>query len=189
MKAQTVTNTAPDSLNIQTQSITNKQGKVFSPRDVRELHSLGYSNKQIVDFEVIEQPKTASKKLVSTSPDLKNALVYVTDFLGNGKTGLPADVISLKKNSLKFRFGGKDFAYSGHFSVLLTTPRKHKNPFAGLSSPEMVKLLTLENFLKGQSNETVLLPNAKIWEKSDNFIDAEALGIEWIHSGSYSISN
>jgi hypothetical protein len=72
---------------------------------------------------------------------------------------------------------------------LLTTPRKHKNPYFGLGSPETAKLLTLEDFFKGESDGTMLLSNATIWEKSDGFIDAEALGKEWIHSGNYTVTN
>ena len=124
-----------------------------------------------------------------TPPDLKNALVYVDNFLGGGKTGFPADVISIKKGALKFRFGGKDFDYSGNFSILLTTPRKHKNPYLGFGTPETAKLLTLGDFFKGETDGTMILQDATIWEKSDGFIDAVAGDKEWILSGDYTISN
>lgn len=124
-----------------------------------------------------------------TPPELTNAIVYVDHFLGSGKTALVADVISIKHDALKFRINGTDFDYSGHFSILLTTPRKHKNPYFGLGSPETAKFLTLEDFFKDQSDGTMILPNATIWEKSDGFIVAVALDKEWIHSGGYTITN
>jgi hypothetical protein len=137
----------------------------------------------ILSWQIIAQTVT------DTPSDLKNALVYVDNFLGGGKTGFPADVISIKKGALKFRFGGKDFDYSGNFSILLTTPRQHKNPHFGFGKPETTKLLTLGDFFKGETDGTMILQNATIWEKSDGFIDAEALGKEWIHSGNYTITN
>ena len=122
-------------------------------------------------------------------PELTNAFIYVDHFLGSGKTALVADVISIKHDALKFRINGNDFDYSGHFSILLTTPRKHKNPYFGLGSPETAKYLTLEDFFKDQADSTMILPNATIWEKSDGFIVAVALDKEWIHSGNYTITN
>jgi hypothetical protein len=137
------------------------------------------------------QQEQQAKQLAAnpTPPELKNALIYVDNFLGGGKTGFPADVISIKKGVLKFRFGGKDFDYSGNFSIMLTKPRQHKNPYFGLGTPEKAKLLTLGGFFKGEPDETMLLPNATIWEKSDGFIVAVALEKEWIHSGNYTITN
>jgi hypothetical protein len=122
-------------------------------------------------------------------PGLTNVIIYVDHFLGSGKTALAGDVISMKRDALKFRINGNEFDYSGNYSILLITPRKHKNPYFGLGSPETAKFLTLEDFFKGESDNTMLLPNATIWEKSDGFIDAEALGKEWIHSGNYTITN
>jgi hypothetical protein len=123
-----------------------------------------------------------------TPPELTNAFIYVDHFLGSGKTALVADVISIKHDALKFRINGNDFDYSGHFSILLTTPRKHTNPYFGLGSPETAKFLTLEDFFKDQSDGTMILPNATIWEKSDGFIVAVAADKEWIHSGNYTIT-
>ena len=122
-------------------------------------------------------------------PGLTNVLIYVEHFLGSGKTALVADVISLKHDALKFRINGNDFDYSGHFSILLITPRKHTNPYFGLGSPETAKFLTLEDFFKDQSDGTMILPNATIWEKADGFIVAVAADKEWIHSGNYTITN
>lgn len=124
-------------------------------------------------------------------PGLTNVIIYVDHFLGSGKTALVADIISLKHDSLKFRINGNDFDYSGHFSILLNTPRAHKNPYFGLGSPATAKFLTLEDFFKDQNQKdgTMILANATIWEKSDGFIVAVAIGKEWIHSGSYTITN
>jgi len=122
-------------------------------------------------------------------PGMTNVMIFVDSFMGSGKTGFPADVISFKKGALKFRFGGKDFDYSGNFSILLPTPRKHKNPYFGLGAPETVKLLILGDFFKGEADGTMPLPNATIWEKSDGYIVATALDKEWIQSGSYTIQN
>lgn len=122
-------------------------------------------------------------------PGLTNVLIYVDHFLGSGKTALAGDVISMKRDALKFRINGNEFDYSGHYSILVLTPRKHKTPYFGLGSTETAKLLTLEDFFKDQSEATMLLPNATIWEKSDGYIVAEALGKEWIHSGNYTITN
>lgn len=120
-------------------------------------------------------------------PELKNAIIYIEHFLGSGKTALVVDVISIKRDALKFRFGDNDYDYSGHFSILLTTPRQHKKPYFGLGTPETAKILTLQGFFKGKPDETVVLPDATIWEKSEGFIVAVSIEKEWIHSGNYTI--
>ena len=168
------------------QPITNKEGHVISAQDVADLKSQGWTDEEIANAQIAQ---TNQVTLSPTPPDLKNALVYVDNFLGGGKTGFPADVISIKKGALKFRFGGKDFDYSGNFSILLTTPRQHKNPYFGFGKPETAKLLTLGDFFKGEADGTMILQDATIWEKSDGFIDAEAFSKEWILSGDYTISN
>jgi len=122
-------------------------------------------------------------------PGMTNVIIYVDSFLGSGKTALVGDVISLKHDALKFRINGNDFDYSGHFSILLTTPRQHKNPYFGFGSPETVKLLILEDFFKGEADGTMPLPNATIWEKSDGYVVATGAGKEWIHSGTYTIQD
>ena len=122
-------------------------------------------------------------------PGLTNVLIYVDHFLGSGKTALVGDVISIKHDALKFRINGNDFDYSGHFSILIITPRKHTNPYFGLGSPEKAKLLTLDDFFKDQSDATMIVTDATIWEKSDGYIVAVAAGKEWIHSGNYTITN
>jgi hypothetical protein len=184
--AQTVTNSPAPPSPARPQAITNKEGQIIAPEDVAWLKKQGYTDEQIAQMAIV---KTNQVPLSPTPPDLKNAMVFVDNFLGGGKTGFPVDVIGIKKGALKFRFGGKDFDYSGNFSVLLTTPRKHKNPYLGFGKPETAKLLTLGDFFKGETDGTMILQDATIWEKSDGFIDAEAFGKEWILSGNYSISN
>lgn len=181
IEAQTVTN-AP----AQSKAITNKEGHVIPSQDVAFLKSQGWTDEEIANAQIVQ---TNQVTLSPTPPELKNALVYVDNFLGGGKTGFPADVISIKKGALKFRFGGKDFDYSGNFSILLPKPRQHKNPYFGFGTPETAKLLTLGDFFKDKTDGTMILPNATIWEKSDGFIDAVAGDKEWIHSGSYTITN
>ena len=201
LKAQTVTNQTrfsqadlaylksngidPNTVTIVT-PLTNKVGTVISPEDFHELKSQGYTEEEMANLKPIPPQQHA---LPPTPPDLKNALIYVDSFLGSGETGFPADVISFKKGMLKFRSGEKDFDYSGNFSILLTTPRKHRNPYLGLGAPEVVKLLILEDFFKGIADGAAPLQNATIWEKSDGYIVAEAAGKEWIHSGTYTIQN
>jgi hypothetical protein len=106
-------------------------------------------------------------------------------FLGMTNAMLPADVISIKTESLKFRINGQDYNYSGHYTVTLNTPRQHKNPYFGFGTPETAKVLILENW----NGDMLPLQNATIWEKSSGFIDAVALGKEWIYSGTYTIQN
>jgi hypothetical protein len=124
-----------------------------------------------------------------TPSELKGAVIYVENFLGNQNMMLVADVISVKHGALKFRLGQTDYDYSGNFSIYLKTPRQHKSPYFGLGSPETAKLIILDNFFKGNGDGQALLPNATIWEKSDGFIVAVSMGREWIHSGNYTITN
>ena len=122
-------------------------------------------------------------------PGLTNVLIYVDHFLGSGKSAIVGDIISMKHDALKFSTNGHEFDYSGHYSILVPTPRKHNAPYFGFGSTEKAKFLTLEDFFKDQSDPNMILPNATIWEKSDGYIVAEAAGKEWIHSGNYTISN
>ena len=178
---------------IPVKAITNREGRVIPPEDIPFLKAQGYTDEEIQNLQPIGtvngQPQTKQATLSPTPPDLKNAIIYVDSFLGSGKTGFPADVMSIKKGTLKFRIGGKDFDYSGNFSILLTTPRQHKNPYFGLGKPETVKLLILEDFFKGEADGTMPLPNATIWEKSEGYIVATGADKEWIHSGTYTIQN
>jgi hypothetical protein len=137
---------------------------------------------------VLARPFSVHSQL-STPPELRNAVIHLDHFLGGGKTVIVADVISIKKGALKFRLGGSDYDYSGNYSILLTTPREHKNPYFGLGAPEKAKLLILDDFFKSNQDQAMLLPNATIWEKRDGFVVAVALEKEWIHSGTYTITN
>jgi hypothetical protein len=91
----------------------------------------------------------------------------------------------MKPQSLKFRINGQDYDYSGNYTVMLNTPRQHKNPYFGLSSPETAKVVILEDF----GGNMWPLQNATIWEKKVNYIDVVALDKEWIYSGTYTIQN
>jgi hypothetical protein len=167
---------------IDIQSITNKEGHIFSAEDVAYLKSQGLTDEQIAELKSVQ-----TNQVVSSSSS--TALIYVDNFLGRGKTGFPADIISIKKGALKFKFGQQNFDYSGNFAVLFNTPRHHKNPSFGFGKPETAKFLSLGDFFKDQPDGSVILPDATIWEKSDGFVDAEALGKEWIFSGNYTITN
>ena len=118
-----------------------------------------------------------------TPSDLKGAIIYMDVFLGMTNQALPGDIISMRSQALKFRLMGKDYDYSGNYTVILNTPRQHRNPYFGFGSPERANILVLEDV----GGQTFPLPNATIWEKEANFIDAVSCGKEWIYSGTYSI--
>ena len=165
-------------------SITNSDGQVLTPKDVAYLRSLGYSDEDISKSKGGDsQPSKVT--LSPTPPDLKNAIVSMNNFLGMTNAMLPADVISMKSDALKFRINNQDYDYSGHYTVLLAIPRLHKSPYFGLGSPDKAKFVSLEDF----DSDGILLPDATIWEKSNGFIDVEAMGKEWIYSGTYTIQN
>jgi hypothetical protein len=128
-----------------------------------------------------------------TPTDLKGAMIFLDNFIGNPNTTLVADVISMKHGEIKFRIGEKDYDCSGNYSVYLKTPRHHTNPYLGLGSPETAKLVILDNFWKSnadvQLSGQMILSKATIWEKSDGFIVAVAMDHEWILSGNYTIQN
>jgi hypothetical protein len=179
IEAQTVTNTPASA-----QAITNKEGYVISPEAVAYYHSQGWSDAEIANAQVA-QTQTNQVTLSPTPPDLKNAYIWMDNFIGMTNANLMADVIGMKAETLKFRLYGKDYDYSGHYTVVLNTPRKHANPYFGLGSPETAKILILENV----GGDTFPLQNATIWEKKSNFIDAVAMDKEWIYSGTYTIQN
>jgi hypothetical protein len=145
----------------------------LSPEDIEFLKSKGID------------PSTASYATPEQMSPLNGAMVCLDSFMGETNTTIAADVISMKPEVLKFRLFGKDFNYSGHYTVMLNTPRQHKNPFFGLSSPETANLVILENV----GGDSWPLQNATIWEKSKGFIVVTALNKEWIHSGTYTIQN
>ena len=120
---------------------------------------------------------------------LSSAVIYLDHFMGSGKTTLSGAVITMKRDVLKFRIGANEYDYSGNYSIFLKTPRQHQNPYFGFGTPETAKLLTLQDFFKGNADGTVILQNVTIWEKSEGFIDVVVGNKEWIHSGNYTISN
>jgi hypothetical protein len=187
LQSQTVTNTSFNSPTVlasaPAQAITNRAGQVIPPEDLNYFRKLGYTDAEISTSYRPPQPQQAT--LSPTPPELKNAIVYMDSFLGMTNTMLPADVISMKPASLKFRINGQDYDYSGNYTVMLNTPRQHKNPYFGFGSPETAKLVILEDF----GGEMWPLQNATIWEKKVNYIDVVALDKEWIYSGTYTIQN
>ncbi len=185
--AQTVTNPPSGSLTAlapaQAQVMTNKQGQVIPPADLDYFRKQGYTDAEIQQsYQPAQQQKTA---LSPTPPDLKNAYVWMDNFIGMTNANIMADIISMKADTLKFRLYDKDYDYSGHYTVMLNTPRKHANPYFGLGSPETAKILILENV----GGDAFPLQNATIWEKKPNFIDAVTTDKEWIYSGTYTIQN
>ncbi len=113
-----------------------------------------------------------------------HGIAFMDSFLGTTNFCVPSDnVISMKTDALKFQINGTTYDYSGHYAVMLTTPRKHRNPSFGFGTPDKAKLIIIDDF----GGETMPLPDATIWEKSKGFIDVEALGKEWIYSGTYTI--
>jgi hypothetical protein len=159
------------------QTVTNRNN--WSPEEIKALQAAG------LDPRYCTPAPTNQAVLNLTPPDLKNAIVCMDSFLGSANAMLPADVISMKAQALKFRFMGTDYDYVGNYTVVLNTPRKHKNPYLGFGSPDTAKILILEDFGGG----AMPLQNATIWEKKTDFVDAEAEGKEWIYSGTYTIQN
>ena len=158
--------------------VTDSQGHEILPEDAKWLKSQGIdpSTVTLVDTNLQAQQQAA---LSPTPADLKNAIVYIDSFLGMTNAMLPADVISMKPESLKFRINGQDYDYSGHYTVTLNTPRQHKTPYFGFGSTETAKILILEDW----GGNALPLQNATIWEKSKGFIDAVAMDKEWILLG------
>jgi hypothetical protein len=152
----------------------------LSQQDIDFLRSKG------IDPSTAEYVDAGSENQKPTTPsDLKDAVLWMDTFMGMTNAMLPADLITMKKGFLRFRFGGQDYDYSGNFTVALNTPRKHKNAHLGFGSPDKAKFVILENV----GGNTFPLPDVTIWEKSSGFIDVEAIGKEWIHSGGYTVSN
>lgn len=113
-----------------------------------------------------------------------NGIAYIGNFMGMTNFPISSDyIISITPTSIKFQFNGQTFACSGHYAVVLNTPRKHRNPAFGFGTPEKAKMVIMDDF----GGEAMPLPGATVWEKSDGFIDVEAMGKEWIYSGSYTI--
>jgi len=152
----------------------------WTPQEIDELKARGIDPNTV--HPSIQQANVAVAA-TPTPPDLKGAMVWMDSFLGTTNAVIAADVISMKPEVLKFQLFGKDWNYSGHYTVMLNPPRQHKNPYFGFGSPETANLVILENV----GGDTFPLQNATIWEKSNGFIDAVAMDKEWIHSGTYTI--
>jgi hypothetical protein len=167
------------------QRITDREGHELTPRELEYLKANGIDPAN-VSVASPEQISPANQSVVSaTPPELQNAGIWMDNFLGTINAVIVADVISMKPEALKFRLFGKDYNYSGHYTVMLNTPRQHKNPYFGFGSPETANLVILEN----AGVDSLPLQNATIWEKSKGFIIVVALNKEWIHSGTYTIQN
>jgi len=162
---------------------TNEVGAEIPAADIIFLKAQGYTDYEIKHVKPIPKPQQVT--LSPTPPDLKNAFVSMDSFLGETNFMIPADVISMKPGALKFRLNCQDYDYSGNYTVVLQTPRQHKNPYFGFGSPETAKLVILEDW----AGTSTPLQNATIWEKQNGFIDVVALGKEWIYSGTYTIQN
>jgi hypothetical protein len=172
----TATNFATEQqpLEINANPVPTQQPTIFSPLPlpVASPQPQGFSPDN-VSVQAPDQPQI-------------NGIAFMDSFLGTTNFCVPSDnVISMKPDALQFQINGKTYDYSGHYAVMLRTPRKHKNPMFGFGTPDKAKLIIIDDF----NGEAMPLPDATIWEKSNGFIDVEALGKEWIYSGTYTIQN
>ena len=119
----------------------------------------------------------------ATPTDLKNAFIWMDNFMGTTNATIAADVISMKAQSLTFFVFGHNYDYSGNYTVMINKPREHKKPLFGFGSPETASLVMLEDF----GGDAMPLTNVIIWEKSKDFLDVVAIGKEWIYSGPYTL--
>ena len=121
------------------------------------------------------------------TPQQPTALVYLDSFMGATNAFVPVmldDLISIKTDQLKFRLNKQEFEYSGHYAIWMTPARKHSNPMFGLGAPQKAKYVHINS-----SGLHMSLMDATIWEKRTGFIDVEAMGQEFICSGSFEIQN
>jgi hypothetical protein len=119
-------------------------------------------------------------------PVIKDAVLYLENFLFMTNVTIKADVLSLSPGSLKIRLADKNYDYSGNFTIILDKPREHKTSYFGFGAPEKAKFVILNNVLQ---QATFPLADATIWEKKKNYVVLESAGKEWIHSGGYTIQN
>ena len=161
--------------------------RALTQDELEELKAKGYDisayRGEEIDIPQQNIPQQPAVKLSPTPDDLKQAIVCLNGFLGRKDAMIVADVISMKNQALKFRLGAQDFDFSGNYTVVLNTPRKHTSGFLGLSSPETAKTVILNDF----RGKALPLPSPTIWEKSTGFIDVISGGKEWIYSGPYTI--
>lgn len=117
---------------------------------------------------------------------LKNAVIYLENFLTQTNFTAQADVLSVSPGSLKFRLGEKTFNYSGNFTIMLDSPRSRKGSFFSSGEPEKADFVILVNVF---NTPNFPLKDPKIWERSKNFIVVEAVGKEFIHSGNFTVQS
>lgn len=169
---------------------------VLTPQDIEELRRQNVDVDKLPSALLVAEPDetAAMERLIAraqsavskaTPPDLKHAVICMPSFLGMTNAMVPADVISMKTDTVKFVSFGKTYDYSGNYAVMLTKPREHKKPVFGFGSPEKASLVILEEF----GDESLPLPNATIWEKTKGFINVVAGDKEWIYSGRYTIQS
>lgn len=117
---------------------------------------------------------------------LTNAGIYMETFLTYKKFSAKADVLHFSPGALKFRLAGNVYNHSGNFTIILDKPRERKKAFFSFGGAEKADYVVLMNVL---SEPSVPLKDATIWERRKNFIVVEARGLEFIHSGSYTIQS
>lgn len=150
---------------------------VLSPEDRASLLQQGLDPDTFVPAEQAPQPQQ--------QPQV-GGMAFVGSFQGSTNFFIPPDnVMSTKPHWIKFQFVGQTFEVSGHYGIMLNTPKAHSNPLFGFGKPEKAKFVVIEDF----GGATYPLPDATIWEKGDGYIDCEAMGKEWIYSGNYTIQN
>lgn len=180
----------PTGMTIQADLPTNRQltAEELGNLEKQGIDAAAYKGKTVTlasdgELAALEQLiNNAKQRQAPSSPSsTKGAYIWMDTFMGMTNASIVADLISAKPESLRFELDGKVYDYSGHYTVMLDKPRKHKAPYLGLGSPEIVGLVMLENF----GGEQACLTNATIWEKGKRFINVEALGKEWIYSGVY----
>ena len=105
----------------------------LTPKQEAYLRAQGVDPANVVPYQ-------GQQNETPTPPDLKGAVVYLDSFLDMTNQTLAGDVISMKPESLKFRLYGQDYECSGHYTIMLSTPRQHKNPYFGFGSPETARM-------------------------------------------------
>jgi hypothetical protein len=167
----------PNELPVPDQNSTKfSPGPVHAPDPRLTKDDIAYLKSQGIDPTTVTVQDTPQPQV--------HGIAFMDSFLGTTNFCVPSDnVISMKTDALKFQINGTTYDYSGHYAVMLTTPRKHRNPSFGFGTPDKAKLIIIDDF----GGETMPLPDATIWERSNGFIDVEALGKEWIYSGTYTI--
>ncbi len=162
-----------------------KKHRPLTKEEADWYKSQGY-NPQDITVELPDNSPTGQSQ-TNTAPvspaDLKNAVIWMDNFMGMTNVNIMADVISVKTESLKFCLSGQTYDYSGHYTVVLNKPRQHSKPYFGLGTPATAKLVILEDV----GGESMPLQDTTIWDNSNGFIDLTALNKEWLYSGSYTI--